>query len=306
MRDGMTMELLDGGQEDLEVVGELRRQDALWRIVGGRQRVEVRVRMDIYAMLVPEVGNPYDANAVSVWIEGMQVGYLSRENAGRYRPGLLALQQEHGQPIALPGVIAGGGLRDDGPGRLGVFLNHDPEDFGIKSSAVDWADTVQADARLRAALGDELANARGCSYSLTWMHGLEDNDTRAVPALRKALAAETDPVGRHFIFAELEAALYRCRDVFASALTEYDEACRRHDAEMEQIRPACIAQWGKVPVFDLYRQMAIRQQKLHDYAQALWWAERGLAVYADDAARPEVVTDLCQRVTKYRQKLGPV
>lgn len=306
MRDGMTMALLDGGHEDLEVVGELRRQDALWRIVGGRQRAEVRVRTDIYAMLVPEVGNPYDANAVSVWIEGMQVGYLSRENAARYRPGLLALQKEHSQPIALPGVIAGGGLRDDGPGRLGVFLNHDPEVFGLQSSAVDWADTAQADARLRAALGDELAKARGCSYNLTWMHGLEDNDTRAIPALRKALATESDPVGRHFIFAELESALYRCRDVFASAFTEYDEACRRHDAEMDQIRPACIAQWGKVPVFDLYRQMAIRQQKLHDYAQALWWAERGLAVYADDAARPEAVSDLCQRAARYRQKLGPV
>jgi hypothetical protein len=68
-----------------------------------------------------------------------------------------------------------------------------------------------------------------------------------------------------------------------------------HDAEMSQIRPACMAQWGKVPALDLYRQMAIRQQKLHDYAQALWWAERGQAVYADDAARPEAVADLRQR-----------
>jgi hypothetical protein len=299
MRDGMTLALLDGGHEDLEVVGELRRQDALWRIVGGRQRPELRVRMDIYAVLVPEIGNPYDANAVSVWIEGMQVGYLSRENAVRYRPGLLALQRKHGQPIALPGVIAGGGIRDDGPGKLGVFLNHDPEDFGLQSSAPVWAD-----ARLRAALGDELANARGCSYSLTWMHGLEDNDARAIVALRKALASETDPVGRHFIFAELEAALYRCRDVFDSALSEYDEACRRHDAEMNQIRPACMAQWGKVPVLDLYRQMAIRQQKLHDYAQALWWVERGLVIYADDAARPETASDLRQRAARYRAKLG--
>jgi hypothetical protein len=304
MRDGMTLTLLDGGHEDLEVVGELRRQEALWQIVGGRQRAEVHVRMEIYAVLVPEVGNPYDANAVSVWIEGMQVGYLSRENAARYRRGLLALQDKHDQPIALPGVIAGGGLRDDGPGRLGVFLNHDPEDFGLQPSAQKWADTVQADARLRAALGDELANARGCSYSLTWMHGLEDNDARAIPALRKALATEADPVGRHFIFAELEAALYRCREVFGSALSEYDEACRRHDAEMGLIRPACMAQWGKVPVLDLYRQMAIRQQKLHDYAQALWWADRGLAIYANDAARPEAVSDLRDRAARYREKLG--
>ena len=94
MRDGMTLTLLDGGHEDLEVVGELRRQEALWQIVGGRQPAELHVRVEIYAVLVPEVGNPYDANAVSVWIEGMQVGYLSRESAARYRRGLLALQEE--------------------------------------------------------------------------------------------------------------------------------------------------------------------------------------------------------------------
>jgi hypothetical protein len=296
------MVLLDGGHEDLEVVGELRRQDSLWQIVGGRQRAELRVRVDICAVLVPEAGNPYDSSAIGVWIEGVQVGYLSRENAARYRPGLFALQQKHGQPIALPGVITGGGLRDDGPGRLGVFLNHDPEDFGLQRSVPDWTGVAQVDARLRAALGDELANDMGCSYNLTWMHDLESNETRAIPALRKALVTETDPVGRHFIFAELEAALYRCRDVFESALTEYDEACRRHDAEMDQIRPACMAQWGKVPVLDLYRQMAIRQQKLHDYAQARWWAERGLAIYAGDAARPEAVSDLRQRTARYREK----
>ena len=35
-----------------------------------------------------------------------------------------------------------------------------------------------------------------------------------------------------------------------------------------------MAYWGKVPVLDMYRQMAIRQQKQHDYGQAL----RGLGV----------------------------
>lgn len=61
----------------------------------------------------------------------------------------------------------------------------------------------------------------------------------------------------------------------------------------------------RLPMLDLYRQMAIRQQKLHDYAQALWWAERGLAVYANDAARPEAVSDLRHRAARYQEKLGP-
>jgi hypothetical protein len=64
--------------------------------------------------------------------QGLKVGYLSREDARRYRHGLQALEQKHGKPIALAGVIAGGGMRADGPGRLGVFLEHDPADFGLR------------------------------------------------------------------------------------------------------------------------------------------------------------------------------
>ena len=128
MRDGIEVTLLEGAQ-DLEVVGESHYQENLWRLVGPRRR-EARVRSDICALLVPEDGNPYDANAVAIWIQGLKVGHLSRADARQYRPGLLRLQNHHGQPIALKGVIVGGGLREDGPGRLGVFLNHDPADFG--------------------------------------------------------------------------------------------------------------------------------------------------------------------------------
>jgi hypothetical protein len=131
MRDGMEVTLLEG-TDDLEVVGESFHQDNLWRLVsphcyGDRDRV----RTEIFALLVPEDGNPYDANAVAVWIQGLMVGHLSRHDARSYRPGLLRLQDQHRQPIALAGVIAGGGIRADGPGRLGVFLRHDPSDFGL-------------------------------------------------------------------------------------------------------------------------------------------------------------------------------
>ena len=65
-------------------------------------------------------GNPYDPNAVAIWVQRLIVGHLSRENARRYRPGLLRLQDHYGQPIALNGVIVGGGIREDGPGRLRI------------------------------------------------------------------------------------------------------------------------------------------------------------------------------------------
>ena len=76
MRDGMKVELCEG-REDLEVVGEASYQDNLWRIVGGRSSPNDRVRIEVYAVLVAEPDNPYDANAVSVWVKGLKVGYLS-------------------------------------------------------------------------------------------------------------------------------------------------------------------------------------------------------------------------------------
>jgi hypothetical protein len=73
---------------------------------------------------------------------------------------------------------------------------------------------------------------------------------------------------------------------------------------MDGIRQACLAKWGTVPLLETYRQMAIRQQKTHAYSQALWWAERGLAIYGNDCARPEAVQDLRERAAKYRAKLA--
>lgn len=131
------------------------------------------------------------------------------------------------------------------------------------------------------------------------------DNIRAVVTLRQLLARETDPLSRHFMHVQLETLLYRSRDAFASALDEYDEACRCHDVEMDGIRQACIAEWGQVPVLETYRQMAIRQQKAQRFEQALWWADRGIAVYGNDAARPEAVEDLRHRAAAYRARLTP-
>jgi hypothetical protein len=129
MRNGTEITLLEGNQE-LEVVGESYYQENLRRLVGPR-RHEERVYYDTQAVLVPEDDNPYDANAVSVWVQGLKVGHLSRANARHYRPGLIKLQERYGHPIALNGVIVGSGMRQDGPGRLGIFLRHNPADFGL-------------------------------------------------------------------------------------------------------------------------------------------------------------------------------
>ena len=301
MRDGMEVQLYEG-REDLEVVGEASYQDNLWRIIGGRRSPDGRVREDVYAILATEPDNPYDANAIAVWIQGLKVGYLCREDARQYRPGLLALEQQHGKPIALAGVIAGGGMRADGPGRLGVFLEHDPADFGLRPMPA----SPPSGSRMRTGLSDALATDEADdSYDLSWMSDLPLDDLRAIKMLRQLLEHETDAIDRHYMHAHLQTLLYRSRDVFASALDEYDQACRQHDAEMDSIRAAFMAKWGQVPVLELYRQMAIRQQKARNFEQALWWAERGIAIYGTNCARLEAVEDLEKRVAAFRRKLNP-
>ena len=128
MADGLELVLLDGRQT-LEVVSEPPYQDKLWQLVRRQVNLAQRVYVEISAVLVPEPENPYDANAVGVWIDGLKVGYLSRNAAQHYQPGLVALQKKLRKQIALSGVIAGSGT-----GRLGVLLSHDPEDFGVSKS----------------------------------------------------------------------------------------------------------------------------------------------------------------------------
>jgi hypothetical protein len=202
MHDGMKVELCEG-REDLEVVGEASYQDNLWRIVGGRHSPDGRVREEVYAVLAAEPDNPYDANAVAVWIQGLKVGYLSREDARRYRPGLLALEQQHARPIALAGVIAGGGMRADGPGRLGVFLEHDPADFGLRPMP-------SSGSGMRTGLSDALAtDDADDSYDLSWMSDLPPDELRAIKMLRQLLEREADRIDRHYMHAHLQILLYR-------------------------------------------------------------------------------------------------
>jgi hypothetical protein len=294
-----------GGHDDLEVVGELAYQTALWRQSGGT--IGDKIRCDIVAVLFPEPANPYDPNAIAVVIDGQVVGYLPRATAQEYRPGLQSLMSMHGGYVALRGVIVGGGHYADGPGRLGVWLDHDPADFGVQPDPVSRAvlpGYSNADGVMRTGFTEAwLTDAEDDTYDLSWFNDLPEADRPAIAQLRRLLASDPDPIDRHFQFCELEARLYRSRDLYASALAEYDDACGRHDAEMEGICEAFMSKWGKIPLLDTYRQMAIRQQKNKDWQACRWWAERGLAIYGQHAAREEAVEDLIKRRNRALAKL---
>ena len=293
------------GQDDLEVVGELAYQATLWQLCHGT--LGDRVRCDIVAVLVPEPTNPYDANAIAVQIGGHIVGYLPRGTAQEYLPGLKRLMAMRGGYIALRGVIVGGGYYDDGPGRLGVWLDHDPADFGVHQASASLPGPPGHPGMggvMRTGFTEAwLTDAEDDSYDLSWFNGLPEADRPAIARLRDLLAADPDPIDRHFQFAELETRLYHSRDLYEAALEEYDETCARHDAEMESICEAFMAKWGKIPLLDTYRQMAIRQQKKKDWQACKWWAERGLALYGQRAAREEAVEDLIKRRNRAVAKL---
>ncbi|WP_165555907.1 HIRAN domain-containing protein [Kribbella pittospori] len=293
-----------GGDDDLEVVGESHYQDALWAICGAR--VGQRVREPIVAVLVPEPQNPYDENAIAVYIGQHVVGYLDRETAAQYVADIHRLMTLHGTHIALEGVVVGGGYRDHGPGFLGVWLEHDRRDFGGQRAPRGNAEHPAMRTGFTEAW---LTDAADDSYDLSWYDDLPDADRPAIAMLRDLLASDPDPIDRHFQFAELESRLYRCRDLYTSALDEFDEVCRAHDAEMEGICRAFMTKWNKIPLLETYRQMAIRQQKKKDWQECLAWTERGLSLYGEAAAREDAVEDLQKRrnraLTKLEQAARP-
>jgi hypothetical protein len=123
MCDGMRATEISGA-DALPVVGLPGHQDALWSIVGPHATGPVRER--IHALLVAEHGNPFDRNAVAVWVGGHRVGRLPHGDAGRLRPGLIKLQRRHRRAVALPGHVGG-----DSTGGLGVYLSYDASAFGL-------------------------------------------------------------------------------------------------------------------------------------------------------------------------------
>lgn len=282
------------------MVGESFYQENLRAVIGHPDLSRERVRFEVTAVLVAEADNPYDANAIAVHVNGLKVGHLSREDAETYRPGLIAVQERTGKPIAVRGAIAGGGMRDDGVGQLGVFLRCDPADFGPEAAA----ERPRSMRGMRTGLTDAIAtDLTDDSYDLAWLNEMPAEPIRAIPFLRGLLGHETDPIDRHFILSELEKTLYASREAFASALDEYDQCCIQHDAEMEIIREAFLAKWGQVPWLDTYRQRCIRLAKARQFDEALRWAERGIAMYGTNAARSDALEDLRKRAAQYKSKI---
>lgn len=95
-----------------DIVGEQSYQANLRKIAGPKQ--ERSKYVEVMARVVSEPFNAYDKNAVKIEINGLTVGYLSRDDAK-----LLA-----GKVInqTVPALINGGWLDDSSEGSYGVKL----------------------------------------------------------------------------------------------------------------------------------------------------------------------------------------
>lgn len=291
------------GTDDLEVVGESYRQAELWTLVGGVSTE--RVRQEIIAFLIPDPNNQHDPNAIAVYIDRFHVGFIPREMAVRLIPGLKSLYTLNpGKYVALEGVITGGGMRDDGLGNLGVFLNYDPTDFGLeppKPPSVNEPVTTG----LRTGLSDAMASdLDDDSYDLSWMQRLGPDPIKRMAQLREELATNAEPISRHFIMAELEQMLYTYKEALPNALDEYDQVAEQHHQELQaSIRAALMAKWGRLPLLQTYRQAGIRQSKAGNLAGTVDWCERGIVMYGDDAHSQGWVLDLEKRSAQAQTRL---
>lgn len=110
------------GKYKVDVVGESFYRKNFVTLCGEKTITGVKVK--VIAQLTLEDHNPYDKRAVSVWIQGLQVGHLSRDCARalrrRVRYGSLS---EH-ETFDCAALICGGWDRGDGDvGEFGVRLD---------------------------------------------------------------------------------------------------------------------------------------------------------------------------------------
>jgi hypothetical protein len=116
---GATFTPIDGEQM---FVGEKAYQSFLIALLSSRGHsstslagIHQPISESFVARLVPEVGNPYDANAVAVHIDGRTVAYLSRGNAARWRAAYGTSQAE--SPVVLWVKVRGEGIVSVWPDR---------------------------------------------------------------------------------------------------------------------------------------------------------------------------------------------
>lgn len=115
-----TLHLEGNGNFDFPIVGEASYQKNIAKIAGPKQPNGVEIETKAIVFLDPF--NRHDKEAVRIEIDGLIVGYLSRQDALQYRAWLK--QNKLGKATCqVDAVITGGWLRADSEGYFGIRLD---------------------------------------------------------------------------------------------------------------------------------------------------------------------------------------
>ncbi|MBF6763343.1 hypothetical protein FY524_12860 [Acinetobacter baumannii] len=111
-----------------DVVGESNYQNNLKQIAGGKR--EKSKQTVFQAILKQEPTNPYDKNAIQVYINGLLVGYLSKETASELSKILGNLGFNNECLLQVNAIVIGGWINKSSEGSYGVRLDL-PEDLDL-------------------------------------------------------------------------------------------------------------------------------------------------------------------------------
>ena len=125
---GEVRDLLAPAGDIVELVSTAVYQDALGPVADGEPGPALHVEK--WAHLIPEPDNPWDRNAVAVYVDGRKVGYLPREHTAAYAS-LLGQIWTNYQGRAVCRAVIGGGLRQV-TSQVGAVSRVDEDQFGIK------------------------------------------------------------------------------------------------------------------------------------------------------------------------------
>ena len=121
-------DVLAPGGDIREVVASAPYQEALEAIAGGKPGSTPDAEK--WAHLIPEPDNPWDRNAVAVYIDGRKVGYLPRETSAAYAALLSQLWASTRSRAVCRAVISGGRRRVES--QVGTVSAVDEEQFGVR------------------------------------------------------------------------------------------------------------------------------------------------------------------------------
>ena len=102
----------------------MHHQDTLRKIAGTHDERE-GAHVECVAQLVPEPDNPHDGNAIRVDVDGMCIGYLSRDDAPRFRR-RLGQKGLTGVTTTCDAIIVGGYVKRGQHTNYGVRLDIKP------------------------------------------------------------------------------------------------------------------------------------------------------------------------------------